>query len=101
MKRTVISAALLCLFAGAPFYSFAADPFKVAFCMYGKATGNSGGSKCKSAERDFFNIVKKNKHGFQPGRTFDARKAFLGECPDAGKEAINTILSKYGRKRGG
>ena len=104
MKRTVISAALLCLFAGAPFYSFSADPCKVAFCMYGKATGNSGGSECKSAERDFFNIVKKNKHGFLPNHTKDARKAFLNECPDNGEggsnqSMISQIISKYGKVR--
>lgn len=101
MKKTVIAVAVLFLTAGTPIYSFAADPCEVVLCMYGKVTGNSGGSECTSAERNFFNIVKKNKHGFQPGRTFDARKAFLGECPDAGKEEINKILSKYGKKRGG
>ncbi|HBZ3680377.1 TPA: conjugal transfer protein, partial [Klebsiella pneumoniae] len=50
MKKTVIAATVLCLTAGTPIYSFAADPCEVVLCMYGKATGNSGGSECSSAE---------------------------------------------------
>ncbi|EAS2000297.1 kikA from plasmid origin [Salmonella enterica] len=100
MKKTVITAAVLCLTAGTPIYSFAADPCEVVLCMYGKATGNSDGSECRSAEKAFFNIVKKNKHGFLPNHTLNARKAFLGECPSADPESINKILSKFGRKRG-
>ncbi len=53
MKKTVIAATVLCLTAGTPIYSFAADPCEVVLCMYGKATGNSGGSECSSAERAF------------------------------------------------
>lgn len=56
MKKTVIAAAVLCLTAGTPIYSFAADPCEVVLCMYGKATGNSGGGECSSAERAFFKI---------------------------------------------
>ncbi len=69
MNKTVIAAAVLCMAAGTPIYSFAADPCEVVLCMYGKATGNSGGSECRSAEKAFFNIVKKNKHGFLPNHT--------------------------------
>ncbi|HHP8568162.1 TPA: TrbM/KikA/MpfK family conjugal transfer protein, partial [Klebsiella pneumoniae] len=53
-----------------------------------------------SAEKAFFNIVKKNKHGFLPNHTLNARKAFLGECPSADPEAVNKILSKFGKVRG-
>lgn len=59
MNKTVIAAAVLCMAAGTPIYSFAADPCEVVLCMYGKATGNSGGSECRSAEKAFFNIVKR------------------------------------------
>ncbi|ENQ6875310.1 kikA from plasmid origin [Salmonella enterica] len=97
MKKTVIAAAALYASAVIPSYSFAADPCEVVLCMFGKATGNSGGSECSSAERAFFNIVKKNKHGFLPNHTFDARKDFLGECPSADAEAIDTIMSKFGK----
>jgi len=62
MKYFVIVAAMLCIVAGTPVYSFAADPCEVVLCMYGKATGNSGGSEGRSAERAFCNIGKKNKH---------------------------------------
>lgn len=44
-----------------PVYSYAADPCEVVLCMYGKATGNSGGGECRSAEKAFFNILKKRK----------------------------------------
>ncbi|HAT1684694.1 TPA: kikA from plasmid origin [Klebsiella oxytoca] len=100
MKKTVITATVLCLAAETPIYSFAADPCEVVLCMYGKATGNTGGSECRSAEKAFFNIVKKNKHGFLPNHTLNARKAFLGECPGADPKAVNKILSKFGKVRG-
>ncbi|WP_240185677.1 TrbM/KikA/MpfK family conjugal transfer protein, partial [Klebsiella aerogenes] len=58
---------------------------------------------CNSAAA-FFNIVKKNKHGFLPNHTKDARKAFLNECPDNGEggsnqSMISQIISKYGKVR--
>lgn len=65
-----------------------------------KATGNGGGNECHSAERAFFNIVKKNKHGFLPDHTADARKSFLLECDSAGPAIISQIISKFGRMRG-
>ncbi len=34
--------------------TYAADPCKSVFCLYGKAVGSSGGSECSSAEKDFF-----------------------------------------------
>lgn len=100
MKYYVIAAAVLCIAAGTPVYSFAAAPCKVVLCMYGKASENSGENECRSAERAFFNIVKKNKHGFLPNHTLNARKAFLGECASADPEAVNKILSRFGKVRG-
>lgn len=100
MKYSAIAAAVLCIAAGTPVYSLAADPCEVALCMYGKATGNSGGNECHSAERAFFNIVKKNKHGFLPNHTLNARKAFLGGCASADPASANKILSRFGRVRG-
>ncbi|MBP2845823.1 kikA from plasmid origin [Dickeya oryzae] len=100
MKKTAIAAALLCLAAGYSVPSSAADPCEVVLCMYGKATGNSGGSECSSAEKDFFDIVKTGKKGsFRADATADARKEFLGECPDAAQESINMIINKFGRIR--
>ncbi|MFC6210781.1 MULTISPECIES: kikA from plasmid origin [Rahnella] len=100
MKYSAIVAAVLCIAAGMPVYSFAADPCEVVLCMYGKTTGNSGGRECRSAERAFFNIVKKNRHGFLPYHTLNSRKVFLGECASADPEAVNKILSSFGRVRG-
>ncbi|GKV95108.1 kikA from plasmid origin [Pectobacterium aroidearum] len=100
MRYSAIAVAMLCIAAGTPVYSFAADPCEVVLCMYGKATGSSGGRECRSAGRAFFNIVKKNKHGFLPNHTLNARKAFLGECTSADPEAVNKILSRFGRVRG-
>ena len=75
------------------------DACEVVLCMYGKMTGNGGGSECHPAERFFFRIVKKNKHGFLPSHTADARKAFLLECESADPEIISQIISKFGRMR--
>ncbi|EAX8328950.1 conjugal transfer protein [Salmonella enterica] len=101
MKKTVIAAAVLCLAAGTPIYSFAADPCEVVLCMFGKATGNSGGSECSSAERAFFKInAFKKHHRFNPGKTFNMRKSFLGQCRSADPAAVSKILSKFGRMRG-
>lgn len=100
MKKTAIAAALLCLAAGYSAPSSAADACEVVLCMYGKATGNSGGSECSSAERAFFDIVKKNKHGFLPDHTADARKDFLLQCKAADPAAVSKIISKFGRIRG-
>ncbi|ASG19361.1 conjugal transfer protein [Salmonella enterica] len=99
MKKTVIAAAVLCMTAGTPIYSFAADPCEVVLCMYGKATGNSGGGECKSAEKAFFNIVKKKKGSIRWGKTFDARKSFLNQCSSADPAAISKIMSKFGKVR--
>ncbi|MGP3592824.1 hypothetical protein [Vagococcus sp. WN89Y] len=67
--------------------------------MYGKVTGSSGGKECRSAERAFFNIIKKYKHGFRPQKTADARNAFLLECKSADPIIISKIISKFGRLR--
>lgn len=80
--------------------AYAADPCKSVFCLYGKAVGSSGGSECRSAEKDFFNILKKKKRGIRWDQTFDARKAFLNQCSTADPAAISKIMSKFGRVRG-
>jgi hypothetical protein len=77
MKKAISSVLLLCVMALCSTSVLAADACEVVLCMYGKATGNGGGSECHSAERAFFNIVKKNKHGFLPDHTADARQSFL------------------------
>ena len=101
MKYSAISAAVLCIAAGTPVYSFAADPCEVVLCMFGKVTGNSGGSECSSAEKAFFNINSFKKKGrFDPSKTSNMRKALLGECKAADPAAIAKIISQFGRIRG-
>ncbi|MGY6355424.1 conjugal transfer protein [Citrobacter amalonaticus] len=55
---------------------------------------------CHSAERSFFTIVKKNKHGFLPDHTADARGSFLRECSSADPAIIGQIIRQFGRIRG-
>lgn len=74
---------------------------KVAMCMVGEVTGNNGGSECRNPVKKFFSInAFKKHHRFNPGKTFDMRKSFLGQCPDLTKEYRDKILSKFGRVRG-
>lgn len=100
MKKAVSSALLLCIMALCSTSVMAADACEVVICMYGKATGNGGGNECHSAERAFFNIVKKNKHGFLPDHTADARKSFILECDSAAPAITRQIINEFGRMRG-
>lgn len=52
---SMIAASAIAL--SAPVY--ASDPCASVLCLYGKAIGSGGGSECKSAEKDFFNIIKR------------------------------------------
>jgi hypothetical protein len=100
LKKAISSALVLFAMGSCSTSVMAADACEVVLCMYGKATGNGGGNECHSAERAFFNIVKKNKHGFLPDHTADARKSFLLECDSADPAIINHIISKFGRTHG-
>lgn len=101
MKNTVIAATLLCLAASLSAPSFAADPCEVVLCLYGKATGNSGGNECSQAERAFFSInAFKKHHRFNPGKTFEMRRDFLAQCAGADPTAVSQILSRFGRMSG-
>ncbi|MDC9589618.1 hypothetical protein PSI23_09955 [Xenorhabdus sp. XENO-10] len=67
----------------------------------GKVTGNSGGSECRSAEKAFFRInALKKRHRFNPGKMFNLRKQFLGQCSSADPVAVSQILTKFGKIRG-
>jgi hypothetical protein len=100
MKSIMLPAFFLCIASLLSSPAMATDACEVVLCMYGKMTGNDGGKECSSAKRSFFNIVKKNKHGFLPSHTADAREAFLLECASAAPAIINQIIGKYGRLRG-
>ncbi|EPS0228568.1 TrbM/KikA/MpfK family conjugal transfer protein [Salmonella enterica subsp. enterica serovar Chester] len=77
----------------------AADACKTVLCLYGKAVGSGGGGECKSAEKDFFNILKKKKGSIRWDKTFDARKSFLNQCTSADPASISKIMSKFGKLR--
>lgn len=100
MNKLILSALLFCTAVSLSPSAMSADACEVVLCMYGKTTGNSGGDECHSAERSFFTIVKKNKHGFLPDHTADARGSFLHECSSADPAIIGQIISKFGRLRG-
>ncbi|EEX7427893.1 conjugal transfer protein [Escherichia coli] len=93
---SMIAASAIAL--SAPVY--ASDPCASVLCLYGKVIGSGGGSECKSAEKDFFNIIKKKKGSIRWSKTFDARKAFLNQCTTADPAAISKIMSKFGRSWG-
>ncbi len=76
------------------------DPCTVFLCMAGMALGERP-SECDGAIRKFFSInAFKKHHRFNPGKTFDMRRDFLGQCPSADPEHVSKILSKFGRLRG-
>ncbi|PVZ82682.1 conjugal transfer protein [Serratia sp. S1B] len=80
--------------------AIAADACESVLCLYGKATGNSGGSQCSNGEKAFFNILKKKKGSIKWNETFDARKSFLNQCSSADPSAISLIMSKFGKTKG-
>lgn len=93
----------MCILLSALYTStaYADDPCEVTLCLWGKMSGASS-SQCSKTEKKFFNIVKKKKGSFQPGKTFDARKDFLNsECPSVYgvSQFIEKILQKYGKVR--
>ncbi len=99
MKMILFTACLFCMNLLLPSSVMAADACEIVLCLYGKTTGNGGGNGCQSAERSFFNVVKKNRHGFHPNRTADARKALLHECKSADPKIIDQIINKFGSVR--
>ncbi|MCA6942827.1 conjugal transfer protein [Pectobacterium polaris] len=99
MKTITFTACLFCVSLLLPSSVMAADTCEIVLCLYGKTTGNGGGNECQSAERFFFKVVKKSRHGFHPNRTADARKALLLECKSAEPKIIDQIVNKFGRVR--
>lgn len=80
--------------------AFADDPCKTVLCMYGRFTGNSGGSECNTAEQDYFDIIAK-KHGkINWGKTSTLRGEFLNSCPSADSGINKKINDKFGKSMG-
>lgn len=87
----------ICLLGSA---TASADSCKTVLCMYGKLTGNSGGSECSSAEADYFNILIKKHGDVRWGKTSTARGQFLNSCPGADTGFNKKINDKFGKVRG-
>lgn len=101
MKQPVLLVICLCITASFSLPAQADYACKTILCLFGKMTGSRGGSECHSAEKQFFNInAFKKKRRFNPAKTFDMRKAFLGECTEADPATVSQILSQFGRVRG-
>lgn len=95
-RKQLAAALLLCVAVTAPSV-YASDPCKTVMCMFGKFTGNSGGSECTAPEADYFNIVVKKKHGINWNATASARGQFLNSCPSADRGFTQKINDKFGK----
>lgn len=80
--------------------AFAKDPCKTVLCMYGRFTGNSGGSECTTPEQDYFDILIKKHGDVRWGKTSTARGEFLNSCPGADGGINKKINDKFGKVRG-
>ncbi|MCQ3022716.1 TrbM/KikA/MpfK family conjugal transfer protein [Pseudomonas savastanoi] len=80
--------------------AFAGDPCKSVLCLYGKFTGNSGGSECRSAELDYFSILVKKHGNIKWSQTATARQDYLNSCPGADQSYTQKINDKFGKVRG-
>ncbi|SOS42669.1 IncN plasmid killer protein (plasmid) [Pseudomonas syringae] len=78
-KTRVCALLAVCLLGSGS--AFAGDPCKSVLCLYGKFTGNSGGSECRSAEQDYFSILVKKHGNIRWSQTATARQDYLNSCP--------------------
>lgn len=103
MNKSVITAVLLCTFvagtAQAEEKADPNDPCAMVLCLAGKLDGSSP-AECDPMYSKFMSIKKKNKNGFLPDHTADARKKKLNECPSADGGIVDKIISKFGRLKG-
>jgi hypothetical protein len=95
--RQTLTATLLLIAVVGTSSAHAADPCKTVLCMFGKFTGNSGGSECVAPEADYFNIIVKKKHGIDWNATASARGQFLNSCPAADRGFTQKINDKFGK----
>lgn len=98
--RAYLTAAVLGVALTTSSPAMAKDPCKTVMCMFGMFTGNSGGSECRSAERDYFSIVVKKKGKIRWSKTADARRDHLNSCPQADRGITKKINDKFGKASG-
>ena len=97
-KKMVCAVFTLCLLGSSS--AFAKDPCKSVLCLFGKFTGNSGGSECRTAERDYFSILAK-KHGkIKWSKTASQRGEYLDSCKGADSSYTKKINDKFGKVLG-
>lgn len=99
MKKIIIAVALTCATAGIAHAE--TQPCSQVFCMWGYLNGEQD-SKCTGEIKDFFDIKKKNKHGYLPGKTFNARNnALQKDCPKpyGANSFIEKIMNKFGKQK--
>jgi len=83
LSRRYLTLAVLSLAVFSTPSAFAKDPCKAVLCMFGKLTGNSGGSECRSAENEYFSIQVKKRGKIRWDPTSTAREQFLNSCQGA------------------
>lgn len=99
-RKTLATALLMCAVFSAP-AAHAKDPCKTVVCMWGKFTGKDGGSGCKPAVQDYFDIVVKKKKGrIDWNATSSERKKLLDNCPTADGGFTKKINDTYGKLGG-
>lgn len=94
-QRLTVALFSLAVFGAPP--AMAKDPCKSVLCLFGKFTGDSGGSECSGAELDYFSILIKKKGKIKWSQTASAREQFLNSCSAADKGVNKKINSKFGR----
>ncbi|MEQ4258904.1 TrbM/KikA/MpfK family conjugal transfer protein [Pseudomonas syringae] len=77
--------------------AFAGDPCKSVLCMFGRLTGSSGGSECRTAEQDYFSILVKKHGNIKWSQTATARQDYLNSCPSADRGYTKKINDKFGK----
>ncbi|MCP3791923.1 MULTISPECIES: TrbM/KikA/MpfK family conjugal transfer protein [unclassified Pseudomonas] len=99
MKATkLFPAVALALSASVSAPTFAGDPCATVLCMFGKLKGAGVVEGCEGPVADYFNIVKRKKHGgIKWNDTANARQSFLDSCPAADSDKTKEINNKFGK----
>lgn len=92
----ILLAATLALAVVSP--AEAGDPCATVLCMFGKLKGAGVVEGCEGPVADYFNIVKRKKHGgIKWNDTANARQSFLDSCPAADSDKTKEINNKFGK----
>ncbi|MGM8766056.1 TrbM/KikA/MpfK family conjugal transfer protein [Enterobacter asburiae] len=104
MKKSVITAALLCALSAPAFAADSdtadpGDPCAMVLCLAGKLNGSSP-AECDPMYKNFMSIKKKKDGSFLPDHTAAARQRKLSACPTADSGLVNDIIKRFGRLKG-